>query len=653
MAARVDFVDDTTGGVSPPPNSVWDAAEANDFGTEINSAQAAAATAAGTSTWTGISGKPSTFAPTIGGAGTQAVAGNDSRLTDARPPVDGSVTTASFAGSALRTAAEGLAAEDTSVPTSGAVKAAVDALSGATGGVVNAVVAGGNIDVDNTDPANPVVSLESLTPADVGATTFGASLLAAVDAAAARVVMGAGTSNLALGTTAGTAAAGNDSRLSDARTPTAHTHDWAADITGKPSTFAPTIGSTSTTAVAGNDSRLTDTRTPTDATVTTAKFAAAALRTISEGLAAEDTSVPTSGAVKAAVDAVSGANTKFDLYEDWTNNSNGAPTVLESGQSLTSGYIGAAGAALTVDSGRLTSTYVIGTTSVAGYLSARPKAVTDRVLYAEGGFQFRNFAANANNIVLASLFTATLIPAGAVVGNTQMPVHALFTPTYFGVQTYDAGAADVGLTTYAIASATPKTFELALDSAKNRVVMRGPDGIVRIYEDTVNNRMSSFFAPYAVQEILRTTPNADKYGDWLYWHASTLVGKEEQEFASKWARLLAIADAQQPVFLQSFQNAWAVGQIGSPGVIGKTRHFRKIRYIPMAVGTGTFTVELRDINTGTPFANTSATSTASAKYVEITNGVEGFNFIAGDMPYTRCTAVTATAGVGVDAWLIP
>lgn len=42
--------------------------------------------------------------------------------------------------------------------------------------------------------------------------------------AQARANIGAGTSNLVIGTTAGTAAAGNDSRLSDARTPTAHTH---------------------------------------------------------------------------------------------------------------------------------------------------------------------------------------------------------------------------------------------------------------------------------------------------------------------------------------------------------------------------------------------------------------------------------------------
>lgn len=76
----------------------------------------------------------------------------------------------------------------------------------------------------------------------------------------------------------------SDPRLTDARTPTAHshaqgdvtgltaalaakadashTHLWA-HITDKPATFAPTIGSTATTAVAGNDARLTNARTPT------------------------------------------------------------------------------------------------------------------------------------------------------------------------------------------------------------------------------------------------------------------------------------------------------------------------------------------------------------------------------------------------------
>lgn len=47
-----------------------------------------------------------------------------------------------------------------------------------------------------------------------------AVIAAGADAAAARAAIGAGTSNLAIGTTSTTAAAGNDSRLSDTRAPT-------------------------------------------------------------------------------------------------------------------------------------------------------------------------------------------------------------------------------------------------------------------------------------------------------------------------------------------------------------------------------------------------------------------------------------------------
>ncbi|MGW4718894.1 hypothetical protein [Nocardia sp. NPDC004260] len=54
-------------------------------------------------------------------------------------------------------------------------------------------------------------------------TATGRSVLTAVDAAAARTAIGAGTSSLTLGTTGSTAAAGNDARLSDTRTPSANT----------------------------------------------------------------------------------------------------------------------------------------------------------------------------------------------------------------------------------------------------------------------------------------------------------------------------------------------------------------------------------------------------------------------------------------------
>lgn len=99
--------------------------------------------------WADVTGKPATFAPTIGSTATTAVAGNDPRLTDARTP---------------------------------------------------------------TTHVHTVSQLSD-------ASTVAKSALVAADAPTFRSVIGAGTSSLAIGTTASTAAAGNDARLSDARVP--------------------------------------------------------------------------------------------------------------------------------------------------------------------------------------------------------------------------------------------------------------------------------------------------------------------------------------------------------------------------------------------------------------------------------------------------
>lgn len=100
------------------------------------------------------------------------------------------------------------------------------------------------------------------------------------------------------GSTAGTACQGNDSRLSDARTPTAHTHN-ASDVNAGTLAIAriPT-GTTSSTVCIGNDSRLSDTRTPTDGTVTTAKIATGAVTTtqIADGTIT-DTDINNSAAI--------------------------------------------------------------------------------------------------------------------------------------------------------------------------------------------------------------------------------------------------------------------------------------------------------------------------------------------------------------------
>lgn len=73
----------------------------------------------------------------------------------------------------------------------------------------------------------------------------------------------AGTPSLrALGTGALQACAGNDGRLSDARTPVAHTHP-VGEVTGLGGAATLNVGTGPGTVCAGNDGRLSDSRTPT------------------------------------------------------------------------------------------------------------------------------------------------------------------------------------------------------------------------------------------------------------------------------------------------------------------------------------------------------------------------------------------------------
>ncbi|WP_067532063.1 hypothetical protein [Nocardia crassostreae] len=70
---------------------------------------------AGTTDWAGISGKPTTFAPTIGATATTAVAGDDPRLNDARTPLPhthpvSQISDASVTGRSVLTAIDAAAA---------------------------------------------------------------------------------------------------------------------------------------------------------------------------------------------------------------------------------------------------------------------------------------------------------------------------------------------------------------------------------------------------------------------------------------------------------------------------------------------------------------------------------------------------------------
>ncbi|MET7752298.1 MULTISPECIES: hypothetical protein [Actinomycetes] len=97
----------------------------------------------------------------------------------------------------------------------------------ASGTVKGILKIAGDLGGDANTPTVPALAgkaplVHSHVAADISdSSTVGRNVLTASTQASARSAIGAGTSNLAIGTTAGTACEGNDSRLSDPRTPTA------------------------------------------------------------------------------------------------------------------------------------------------------------------------------------------------------------------------------------------------------------------------------------------------------------------------------------------------------------------------------------------------------------------------------------------------
>jgi len=178
-----------------------------------------------------------TFNVAYGTSASTACEGNDARLSDARTPTAHT--------HALSDIQQGGAVTGEVLKWNGSAWApGTDNTSGGGGGA----------------PTNAqyFTLTADATLSDERVLTFGTGLTATDGGAGAQYDV-----EVDYGTTAATACEGNDSRLSDARTPTAHTHD-AADINAGTLAIAriPT-GTSSSTVCVGDDARLSDSRTPT------------------------------------------------------------------------------------------------------------------------------------------------------------------------------------------------------------------------------------------------------------------------------------------------------------------------------------------------------------------------------------------------------
>ena len=189
----------------------------------------------GTPDWTTILNKPTTFPPTIGATAADAVAGNDARLSDARTPTahNHNATEVNAGVLAIGRVPTGTTGDTVALGdhthTLGALGAAAATHSHTASQVSDSTAVGRSV-LTATDAAAARTAIgagtSSLALGTTGATakagdyqpaaanisdatTVGRSVLTAADAAAVRVAIGAGTSNLALGTTGSTAKAGD------------------------------------------------------------------------------------------------------------------------------------------------------------------------------------------------------------------------------------------------------------------------------------------------------------------------------------------------------------------------------------------------------------------------------------------------------------
>jgi len=231
---------------------------------------------------TGLSVSSGSVSVSYGSSSGTACEGNDSRLSDPRTPTDGSVTTAKIAGSAVTyDKIQNVTATDR-----------ILGRSSAGAGVVQEIVCTSTARALLADTTTGAM-LTTLGAASASHSHGSITSAGAIGSDANRPIITAASGVLAAGSFgngANTFCQGNDSRLSDPRNPLSHAHGNITNAGAIGSTpgvpiitttsgvlAAGSFGTTSGTFCKGDDSRLSDPRTPTDGSVTTAKLASSAV----------------------------------------------------------------------------------------------------------------------------------------------------------------------------------------------------------------------------------------------------------------------------------------------------------------------------------------------------------------------------------------
>lgn len=225
------------------------------------------------------------------------VATTDSRLSDARTPTAHQHASADV---------NGLDAALTARPTTSAVTSAITTATAGLVATSDSRLSDARTPLAHQHPTSDVTGLDTALAGKAATSYVDAGDAAVATSAATALTTGLAGKADAIATTSAlaqkadatattTALAGKvgtgDSRLTDARTPTAHasTHGSGGSDPITPAAIGAATTSALTTGLAGKadttDSRLTDTRTPTDGSVTSAKLSTGVAADLATGVA--------------------------------------------------------------------------------------------------------------------------------------------------------------------------------------------------------------------------------------------------------------------------------------------------------------------------------------------------------------------------------
>lgn len=260
----------------PTASSVTDAdiVVINQSGTTKTATRALIRGTVTSGTVTSVTGGTGLTGGTITSSGTLAVSygstvgtaaqGNDSRLSDARTPTAHKSTHATGGSDALSPSDINAAASSVTISAGTGLTGGGNLTANRTLAVSYGTAAGtaaeGN-DSRLSDARTPLTHASShftggsdaLTPSDIGAVSTSRTISAGTGLTGGGDLTANRTLAVSYGTTTGTAAQGNDTRLSDARTPLVHASTHAAGGSDQITSLALTTGTITTTPGSAND----------------------------------------------------------------------------------------------------------------------------------------------------------------------------------------------------------------------------------------------------------------------------------------------------------------------------------------------------------------------------------------------------------------